>query len=66
MDPSDARGIGKYLNLAMLLPIGTLVGFVMGYGLDMLFHTTWVRYVFLGLGSVAGIIELIRELNKDI
>jgi F0F1-type ATP synthase assembly protein I len=65
MDPSDVRGIGKYLNLALLLPISTFIGFLMGYGLDMLFHTTWVRYVFLLLGSVAGFIELIRELNKE-
>jgi F0F1-type ATP synthase assembly protein I len=65
MDPSDARGIGKYLNLALLLPISTFVGYLMGYGLDMLFHTTWIRYVFLVLGSVAGFIELIRELSKD-
>jgi F0F1-type ATP synthase assembly protein I len=65
MDPLDARGIGKYLNLALLLPISTFVGYLMGYGLDMLFHTTWIRYVFLLLGSVAGFIELIRELSKD-
>ncbi len=64
MNPSDVRGIGKYLNLAVLLPISTLVGYLLGYGLDMLFHTTWIRYVFLGLGTVAGFIELIRELNQ--
>jgi ATP synthase protein I len=65
MNPTDARGIGKYLNLALLLPICTFVGFLMGYGLDKLFHTTWLRFVFLALGSVAGFIELIRELSKD-
>jgi F0F1-type ATP synthase assembly protein I len=64
-DPSDVRGVGKYLNLALLLPISTFIGFLMGYGLDKLFHTTWIRFVFLALGSVAGFIELIRELNKD-
>jgi F0F1-type ATP synthase assembly protein I len=37
----------------------------MGYGLDRLFHTAWLRYVFLVLGSVSGFIELIRELNDD-
>jgi F0F1-type ATP synthase assembly protein I len=65
MDPTDARGIGKYLNLALLLPISSFVGFLMGYGLDALFHTAWVRYVFLAIGTVAGFIELIRELSKD-
>ena len=55
--------LGKYMSLGMLLPISTGVGFGMGYGLDMLFHTTWIRYVFLALGTVAGFIELIRELE---
>jgi F0F1-type ATP synthase assembly protein I len=64
MNPDDSRGIGKYLNLALLLPISTFVGYLMGYGLDLLFHTLWIRYVFLLLGSVAGFVELIRELNK--
>jgi F0F1-type ATP synthase assembly protein I len=64
MNPDDSRGIGKYLNLALLLPISTFVGYLMGYGLDLLFHTGWIRYVFLLLGSVAGFIELVRELNK--
>jgi F0F1-type ATP synthase assembly protein I len=64
MNPDDSRGIGKYLNLALLLPISTFVGYLMGYGLDLLFHTGWIRYVFLLLGSVAGFVELVRELNK--
>jgi F0F1-type ATP synthase assembly protein I len=64
MDPTDSRGIGKYLNLALLLPISTFVGFAMGYGFDALFHTTWLRYVFLVLGTAAGFVELIRELNQ--
>lgn len=65
MDPSSSRGVGKYAGLAILLPISTMVGFAMGYGLDMLFHTLWIRYVFLALGTVSGFIELIRELSKD-
>jgi F0F1-type ATP synthase assembly protein I len=65
MKPGDTRGIGKYINLALLLPIATFVGFAMGYGLDSLFHVTWIRYIFLVLGSIAGFIELLRELNKD-
>jgi F0F1-type ATP synthase assembly protein I len=64
MDPSDVRGIGKYINLALILPVSTFVGYVMGYGLDALFHTMWIRYVFLLIGSAAGFVELIRELSK--
>ena len=62
-DPSSA--FGKYLSLALLVPVGTFVGFLMGYGLDVLFHTTWIRYVFLALGSAGGLIELVRAFNKD-
>jgi F0F1-type ATP synthase assembly protein I len=65
-DPTDSRGIGKYLNVGLLLPISTFVGYLMGYGLDALFHTGWMRYVFLVLGTIAGFIEMIRELNKDV
>ena len=64
MIPSDS-GVGKYLNLALLLPISTLVGFLMGYGLDKLFHTTWIRFVFLVLGAIAGFVEAYRVLTED-
>lgn len=65
MDPSSTRGIGKYTSLALLLPLSTCIGYAMGYGLDLLFHTGWLRYVFLVLGTISGFIELIRELDKD-
>ena len=64
-DPSGLAGVGKYLGSAIILPIATLVGYGMGYGLDTLFHTSWLRYVFLVLGTVAGFIELIKDLNED-
>jgi F0F1-type ATP synthase assembly protein I len=63
MNPPESRGVGDYLNLALILPISTLVGFLLGYGLDMLFHTLWVRYVFLVLGMVAGFLEAFRVLT---
>lgn len=65
MDPASARGIGKYMGMAMILPIASFVGYLMGYGLDHLFHTTWIRIVLLILGTVSGVVELIRELNDD-
>ena len=61
-DPTG--GMGKYTSLALLLPISTFVGFGMGYGLDLLFHTTFLRWIFLGLGTVSGFISLVRELDK--
>jgi F0F1-type ATP synthase assembly protein I len=65
MDPSSSRNIGKYVSMALILPISTFVGYAMGYGLDLLFHTAWLRYVFLVLGTISGFISLIRDLDKD-
>jgi F0F1-type ATP synthase assembly protein I len=65
MDPSSTRNIGKYFSMALLLPISTFVGFGIGFGLDVLFHTGWLRYVFLVLGTISGFISLIRDLDKD-
>jgi F0F1-type ATP synthase assembly protein I len=65
MDPKDSKGLGDALGLALTLPIATLIGFGMGYGLDALFHTGWLRYVFLVLGTAAGLISVIRESSGD-
>ena len=65
MDPSSTRDIGKYTSLALLLPLSTLVGYGMGYGIDWLFQTGWIRYVFLVLGTVSGFVSLLRELDKE-
>jgi F0F1-type ATP synthase assembly protein I len=65
MGDKSAGNIGKYTSLALLLPISTFIGYLMGYGLDHLFHTHWLRFVFLVLGTVSGFISLIRELDTD-
>jgi F0F1-type ATP synthase assembly protein I len=64
MDNNDNKNVGKYLELAMLLPIATLVGGCMGWGLDRLFGTHFLYIVFGVIGSAAGIIQLIRDLSK--
>jgi F0F1-type ATP synthase assembly protein I len=61
-DPSALGSVGKYIGSALVLPIATAVGFGIGYGLDALFHTGWLRFVFLVLGTIAGFIELVRDL----
>ncbi len=65
MNSNSGGNIGKYTSLALLLPISTGVGYAMGYGLDYLFHTHWLRIVFLVLGTVSGFISLLRELDQD-
>jgi F0F1-type ATP synthase assembly protein I len=65
VNSNSGGNIGKYTSLALLLPISTGVGYAMGYGLDYLFHTHWLRIVFLVLGTVSGFISLLRELDQD-
>jgi F0F1-type ATP synthase assembly protein I len=60
---NDNKSLGKYLEMAMLLPISTLVGMGMGYGLDKLFGTHFLYLIFMVLGTAAGIMQLIRELS---
>lgn len=57
--------VGKYLNLALLLPISAFIGYLMGYGIDALFHTLWIRYIFLAIGIIAGFVETFRTINQD-
>jgi F0F1-type ATP synthase assembly protein I len=56
---------GKYYGLAFLLPVSMAVGYGIGYGLDKLFHTAFLKVVFLLLGIASGIIELVRDLSQD-
>lgn len=53
----------RYMSLGLLLPVGTFVGYVIGYLLDRLFHTQFLYLVFLVLGTVGGFVALVRELD---
>lgn len=57
--------VAKYYGLIFVVPAAALVGYGIGYGLDKLFHTSFLKVVFLLLGVVAGIIDLVRELSKE-
>ncbi len=68
MPPSrktSAARFAEYSGLALLLPLSTFVGYAIGYYLDKYFGTTWLRIVFLILGSVAGFVQLIRQIMQD-
>jgi ATP synthase protein I len=56
--------LGKYYGMIFVLPAAMLVGFGIGYGLDKIFHTSFLKIVFLFLGVAAGMIDLFRELTK--
>ncbi len=65
-DPNNVWAqVGRYLSLATLLPAASVVGYAIGYGLDHLFGTHFLRIVFLVLGSIGGFVNLIQQLNRD-
>jgi F0F1-type ATP synthase assembly protein I len=57
--------LAEYTSLAMLLPVSTLVGYGIGYALDRLFGTSFLYIPFLVLGTVAGLMQVIRQLLRD-
>ncbi len=59
------RLMARYTPVIMLMPASALAGYLLGYGLDYLCSTTFLRFVFLILGVVSGIVQLIRMLGRD-
>ena len=51
--------------MAFLIPISTFVGYAIGYLLDKAFHTHFLYIPFLILGAAGGIVQIIRQLLKD-
>ena len=59
------RLMTRYLPAIGLLPASVFAGYAIGYGLDYLFSTSILRYVFMILGIVSGIVQLIRILGGN-
>jgi F0F1-type ATP synthase assembly protein I len=57
--------VGRYSQLALMLPAGIVVGWLLGSALDRWLHTSWISVVGLFLGIATGMIELIRTLLRD-
>jgi F0F1-type ATP synthase assembly protein I len=57
--------VGRYSELAFMLPAGTVGGWFLGSLLDRWLHVSWVSIVGLVVGSAAGLIELIRTISRD-
>jgi F0F1-type ATP synthase assembly protein I len=57
--------VGRYSQLALMLPAGVVVGWLLGSALDRWLHTSWISIVGLFLGIAAGMIELIRTALRD-
>lgn len=57
--------VARYTAVATLLPACAFTGFALGYGLDYLFSTRFLRVVLLLLGVAGGLVQVVRELTRD-
>ena len=67
-DSSNKKSIwiqmANYSQIAFIFPAATVVGWLVGVGLDHWLHTIWLYLVGLILGIVAGFVELIRIVTS--
>jgi len=67
--PSDKTNwvqMSNYAELAIVFPAATVIGWLIGVGLDKWLHTTWLYIVGLLLGIAAGFVQLIRTASKNV
>ncbi|HWR52314.1 MAG TPA: AtpZ/AtpI family protein [Bryobacteraceae bacterium] len=64
-DDNPLVAVGRYSGLALVLPVATMIGYVIGYGLDKLFGTNFLDVIFLIVGIIAGFVSLFRQLNRE-
>jgi F0F1-type ATP synthase assembly protein I len=55
----------EYSTLAFVLPVATVVGWLLGHWLDKAFGTGYLAIVGLLLGIVAGFVQFIRQAMRD-
>jgi F0F1-type ATP synthase assembly protein I len=57
--------VESLVQLALMLPVGTVVGWAIGLGLDKWLHQHWIYIVGLILGAAAGFVEIFRVVFKQ-
>ena len=58
--------LGRALRISSELLAGLLVGGALGYALDRFLETTpWFLLAGIGFGFAAGLLNLVRAMNKD-
>ena len=59
------RQIGKYSNLAFVLPAAIVAGLVVGHLLDRWLKTSWITLAGLFVGCIVGFGALIRGIIQS-
>ncbi|HYO80125.1 MAG TPA: AtpZ/AtpI family protein [Bryobacteraceae bacterium] len=64
-EKSLLRRFSDYSQLAFALPTATVVGYAIGYYVDKWLGTTFFWLVFLLIGIAAGLLQVVRTVNRD-
>jgi F0F1-type ATP synthase assembly protein I len=57
----EAKAWYEAATLGFVFPFATGIGFLIGYWLDPVFHTSpWLKIIFTTLGIAAGFVQLFR------
>lgn len=52
--------VEKLIQLALMLPAATVIGWLIGVGLDKWLHQHWIYIAGLLLGAAAGFVQIFR------
>jgi ATP synthase protein I len=72
-NPEKSRGSGalgdlvkaeSMIQLAIALPLGCLVGWLLGSWLDRRFHQEWMGIVGIILGAIGGFIQIFTTASR--
>ncbi|MDE1161754.1 MAG: AtpZ/AtpI family protein [Acidobacteriaceae bacterium] len=61
---SDLVKAESMIQLALVLPIGCVLGWLLGSALDKHFHTEWIGVVGIVLGAIGGFIQIFRMAQR--
>ena len=54
--------VSRFIELGVMLPAATFIGWLLGAALDKWLHTTWLYLVGLILGIAAGFVQLVKTV----
>jgi hypothetical protein len=57
--------LARYLPLTIIMPASIFAGYALGYGLDYLFSTHYLKFVFMVLGVVSAFLKVFQDLSRD-
>jgi F0F1-type ATP synthase assembly protein I len=55
----------KMVQVALLIPSGTVVGWLIGVGLDRWLHQHWIYIAGLLFGATAGFVQMFRTVLQN-